>query len=151
MGRQLKRVPLDFNHPIGEVWEGYCPTLEKFQSIKEIVEQVPEILDYKDNICNECDKKFNDCDEDARYCIWYNPELRKYWYYEIPKGEGYQLWENTSEGSPISPVFATLEELCEYAEVNCSIFASIKISKGEWMQKLNEDYISHQVGNIIFV
>lgn len=32
---------------------------------------------------------------------------------EPPEGEGYQLWETTSEGSPISPVFETLEALCE--------------------------------------
>jgi hypothetical protein len=28
-----------------------------------------------------------------------------------PQGEGWQLWETVSEGSPISPVFATAEEL----------------------------------------
>jgi hypothetical protein len=31
-----------------------------------------------------------------------------------PTGEGYQLWETVSEGSPITPVFATPEELAEY-------------------------------------
>ena len=33
---------------------------------------------------------------------------------EPPEGEGYQLWETVSEGSPISPVFATAEELAEW-------------------------------------
>lgn len=28
-----------------------------------------------------------------------------------PKGEGYQVWETVSEGSPISPVFKTAEDL----------------------------------------
>lgn len=28
-----------------------------------------------------------------------------------PKGEGWQLWETVSEGSPVSPVFATADEL----------------------------------------
>ena len=31
-----------------------------------------------------------------------------------PKGDGSQLWETVSEGSPISPVFATAEELAKY-------------------------------------
>ena len=31
-----------------------------------------------------------------------------------PAGPGYQIWETVSEGSPISPVFATPEELAEY-------------------------------------
>lgn len=33
---------------------------------------------------------------------------------EPPSGEGYQLWETVSEGSPISPVFATPEELADW-------------------------------------
>lgn len=33
---------------------------------------------------------------------------------EPPAGEGYQIWETVSEGSPISPVFATDVELAEF-------------------------------------
>jgi hypothetical protein len=33
---------------------------------------------------------------------------------EPPKGDGYQLWETVSEGSPISPVFAEPSELAEW-------------------------------------
>ena len=32
----------------------------------------------------------------------------------IPEGDGWQVWETVSEGSPVSPVFATPEELIEY-------------------------------------
>lgn len=31
-----------------------------------------------------------------------------------PAGDGYQIWETVSEGSPISPVFATPEELAKH-------------------------------------
>lgn len=33
---------------------------------------------------------------------------------EPPAGDSYQIWETVSEGSPISPVFATPEELARY-------------------------------------
>jgi hypothetical protein len=33
---------------------------------------------------------------------------------EPPAGDGWQLWETTSEGSPITPVFATKEELAAH-------------------------------------
>ncbi len=33
---------------------------------------------------------------------------------EPPKGEGYQIWETVSEGSPISPVFATAHDLATF-------------------------------------
>jgi len=35
-----------------------------------------------------------------------------------PKGDGYQIWETVSEGSPISPVFATPEELADWMVAN---------------------------------
>lgn len=151
MGRELKRVPFDFNFPLGKIWEGYSPSLEKFKSIEGIVKQVPEILQYQGNVCNECDKKFNNCYEDARYCIWYNEDLRKLWCYEPPKGDGYQLWETTSEGSPKSPVFKTLEELCEWCEENATTFADFKATKEQWMKMLNSDFVSHTEGNITFI
>jgi hypothetical protein len=33
---------------------------------------------------------------------------------EPPKGDGWQVWETVSGGSPVSPVFKTAEELIEY-------------------------------------
>ncbi len=61
---------------------------------------------------------------------------------EPPEGEGYQLWETTSEGSPVSPVFATIEELCEYAAVNCSTFGSSTASAEGWRKMLDDDFVA---------
>jgi hypothetical protein len=36
-----------------------------------------------------------------------------------PEGEGWQLWETVSEGSPISPVFATEEEMVWHMVTEC--------------------------------
>lgn len=47
---------------------------------------------------------------------------------EPPTGEGWQLWETTSEGSPKSPVFATGEELAQWMSRNPCGFASARIS-----------------------
>lgn len=35
-----------------------------------------------------------------------------------PAGDGYQLWETTSEGSPLTPVFASPEDLARYSADN---------------------------------
>jgi hypothetical protein len=47
-----------------------------------------------------------------------DPELKKLadeWEPESPpEGEGWQLWEHVSEGSPVTPVFSTAEELIDY-------------------------------------
>ncbi len=50
--------------------------------------------------------------------IWHSKEAMRYhnaWRSkEPPAGDGYQLWETVSEGSPVSPVFATPEELARW-------------------------------------
>jgi hypothetical protein len=55
---------------------------------------------------------------------------------EPPTGEGWQMWENTSEGSPISPVFATPEELAEWLAPNASPFADTRATKEEWLKMI---------------
>lgn len=70
---------------------------------------------------------------------------------EPPKGEGFQLWGTTNEGSPMSPVFKTAEELADWCEPNATIFGKDKISKEKWLEMFNKDFISHQIGNAIFI
>ena len=71
--------------------------------------------------------------------------------FDPPKGEGYQLWETTSEGSPSSPVFETLDALCEWCEKNATTFADYRATKDEWKKMFGEDNVHHQEGNLIFI
>lgn len=71
--------------------------------------------------------------------------------YDPPVGEGFQLWETTSEGSPVSPVFKTLEGLCEWCAEGATTFGSFRASKEEWLKMLGEeDFVYHtdEQGNI---
>ena len=68
-----------------------------------------------------------------------------------PVGEGYQLWETTSEGSPQSPVFKSLGELCDWAEEHATTFGGNKTTSGEWKKMLLDNFVSHKEGNVIFV
>lgn len=54
--------------------------------------------------------------------------------YEPPIGTGYQLWETVTEGSPISPVFATAEELADWCDENITIFGNEKTSRENWLK-----------------
>lgn len=212
MGREVKRVPMDFNHPLREVWGGYinpyldkmddCPACEgkggsylylalqalwygygkeyalsiamKYQNEKsrdeavEFISNMPDkwILNLEqvdvqclwDNgrlwgfgrkdigdlcpnaedvnkwamghimahdglnsfiaISNRCDilgyEKFcEQCDGDGS--IFFDPKDKiayENWEpIEPPYGDGYQLWETVSEGSPVSPVFESSRDL----------------------------------------
>lgn len=54
--------------------------------------------------------------------LWPSPKIKqqaKRWKpTEPPTGEGYQLWETVSEGSPVSPVFVSPEELADWLTIN---------------------------------
>lgn len=59
--------------------------------------------------CADCDghgSTFASKEAEAAYDAW-SPT-------EPPEGEGWQLWETVSEGSPVSPVCATAEDLARY-------------------------------------
>lgn len=76
MGREIKRVPMDFDFPLGKgyfdhQWAKHTATCEA--------------------------DEHDDCEVDT----------------EPPKGDGWQLWQTVSDG-PISPVFATADELVDW-------------------------------------
>lgn len=57
---------------------------------------------------------------------------------EPPKGNAIQMWETTSEGSPISPPFETATELARWlAETRASAFGSDTCTEEEWLAMIN--------------
>lgn len=52
---------------------------------------------------------------------------------EPPTGDGWQLWETTSEGRPISPVFATADDLAAWCETDASWSADQRWTRAEWL------------------
>lgn len=86
---------------------------------------------------------------------WPSPAIkRKYARWkpvEPPKGDGFQLWETTSEGSPVSPVFASIEALCGWAADNATTFGSSKASAEQWRKMLDANFVCHREGNAIFL
>lgn len=68
-----------------------------------------------------------------------------------PTGDGFQLWETTSEGSPVSPVFATLGELCAWCADHATTFGSHKTTAEQWRKILDADFVCHREGNAVFL
>jgi hypothetical protein len=86
--------------------------------------------------------------------IWFSDEIKKLaedWErVDPPTGEGFQMWENTSEGSPQSPVFETFDELCDWCTENCSIFGTNNfVTKEEWVKCLSHDLHISEDGVIL--
>jgi len=94
-------------------------------------------------ICPICEGNADDPAKRAEYEAW-KPT-------EPPKGDGYQLWNTTTEGHPMSPVFASMDELCAWCADNATTFASFKASAEEWRQMLDADFVHHVEGSAIFL
>lgn len=61
-----------------------------------------------------------------------------------PAGEGWQMWETTSEGSPMSPVFPTADELATWlAETRASLFGSTTATKDRWLAIITGEDFAH--------
>lgn len=99
MGREVRRVPLDFDWPMDKVWPGFCYTTPDCG-----IETCPDRHDTelpwsKEGMCT-----FHLALWDAESGVQFDP----------PRGDGWQLWETVSEGSPISPVFPCAERLARW-------------------------------------
>lgn len=55
---------------------------------------------------------------------------------EPPVGDGWQMWETVSEGSPISPVFSTPEELAEWLSQN-NRGVDVGTTKEQWLRMIH--------------
>jgi hypothetical protein len=51
-----------------------------------------------------------------------------------PRGRGWQLWETVSEGSPVSPVFRTSEDLAHWCVDNADLFAGMRADLATWLR-----------------
>lgn len=111
-------------------------------------------------ICVEARCKRADVERECHFCdgegtLWPTPKIKQQsedWTpEEPPTGEGFQLWQTTSEGSPVSPVFDSLDALCEWCSSNATTFGSFTASAEEWRQMLEADFVHAAEGNMIFL
>lgn len=136
MGRELRRVSMNFRYPLDQIWYGHL-----IDSVRTCMTE-----DGSHDYCNQCKDaaailgvKLLDfgCPDWDGYLAEPMQKIKDM--LAPPKGDGYQLWETTSEGSPISPVFATLDELCSWCEDNATVIGSIKVKKERWKELLTEN------------
>ena len=146
MGKELRRVPMDFEYPRNNVWYGFY------------IDKIGSCISKGQEHCEQCRKmaEIKGIPMTDYGCPDYNtyleePKRKLKELLAPPSGEGYQLWETTSEGSPVSPVFDSLDVLCEWCEKYATTFGSFKASKEEWKQMLLEDFVHHREGNVIFL
>lgn len=85
-----------------------------------------EGVDRKCPHCSGSGEDWPDEESKAAYEAWQRTDP--------PTGDGWQMWETTSQGSPISPVFASPEGLANWlADTRTSAFGGIGASRDVWL------------------
>lgn len=142
MGSELRKVAKNWEHPKDENGE-FIPLIgRKFSSclrrwnLRE-KKWNQGLRDNFDGTCVNKEKKY----ENMSYAKYAGEKPIKSDYMPEWKEEELthiQLYENTTEGTPVSPIFHKdeLEKLCEYASENCTGFAGSKHTKEQWLEYL---------------
>jgi hypothetical protein len=128
MGKQVKRVPINFDWPMNKIWWGYelpevvCQTCAGMGRLTHLLTsdiiQKGEIWHiHNRDRCPTCDGKGK-----IRPII------------EIPTGTGYQLWDTAHNWSPVSLVFLTPEQLAAWlTEKRVFAFGIFALSYEQWL------------------
>ena len=129
MGREIKRIHIDFDwREKTKDKEGYCDLWKGYllDSIK----------------CFLCDGKGKNikgkecplCEGDGEV----QPRIEPPECWWDKKKNGYQLWEDVTEGSPISPVFEKPEQLAKYLSEN-DCWGSSNTPYKTWLKMIKEE------------
>ena len=112
MGREIRRVPKNWEHP------------RTFDTVNPQYKPLSE--DYVGSL------KYYQKDADSEPAD--KPNIKDY----MPAGKWYQLFETVSEGTPLSPPFATKEELVQWLTSNSDYW------KHQWTQEQAEGIVKSE-------
>lgn len=161
MGRKIRRVPLDFNHPLKKVYGGENP----FKLAPCYCTQDGQGLG--DEPCTVCKDRYvivlsasrgqvarvlpgfpavtRDMvsDQDT---LW---KAREAWRPKLPTGDGFQLWETTSgdPGAPLTPVFTSLADLADHCHGQPLLPAGGIVDRDAFLAMAEADHFYTDHGN----
>ena len=141
MGREVRKVPADWQHPKNK--KGFLQPQYDEDYEEKLAEWLLEREKWKSgfvkNIINEFVPK-DERHEGKKFEDWSGPAPDYSYYMEqFPneKKTHYMMYETTSEGTPISPAFETPEKLAEWlAENKASAFANIPATYEQWLRMI---------------
>lgn len=156
MGREVRRVPADWQHPKDDHGRFIPMHEQSFEAaFKEWTESelsewlegrahwaLGEVTDYHGGWEPIPEKYAADKWEDYAGTAPTSPNPRDYmpdWPEEVRTH--FMMYETCSEGTPISPAFATPEELAHWlADTGASSFGSMTASYGDWLRVCQGGY-----------
>lgn len=128
MGREVRKVPADWQHPMDEITGRYKPLYPG----EYYAERAAEFMEKanSEGLQEAIDWRGQAPDQNDHMPVW--PESER---------THYMMYEDTSEGTPISPAFATPEELARWlSDTGASAFGGETASYEAWLRVANGGY-----------
>ncbi len=151
MGREVRRVPADWVHPVDHNGS-HTPLLGRGFK-KESEEWAEGSRQWAMGLRSDHDggwQKLTDEEKEMSFEEWHGPQPRAEDFMpEWPDSEctHLQMYETCSEGTPISPVMKTPEELAHWlADNNASSFGPCTATYEQWLSTIARGY---SVGAVI--
>lgn len=145
MGREVRKVPANWEHPRNE--HGHYKPLHGRSFAADLADweegaakwDQGYVQDY--SVYPETAWKPKRGDEDCEtYADWAGEKPLAEWYMpDWPESERthFMMYEDTTEGTPISPAFATPEELARWlADTGASAFGGMTATYEEWLNMI---------------
>lgn len=156
MGREVRRVIPNWEHPkkerfdyrLGQYVEDYQPLYDcdSDSAFKEWLSDWNDWCSFRhDELREKYPEDHRECSQYACFCDWHatapSPECyRPAWGAE--DATWWQAYETVSEGTPVSPPFATADELVEYLATHGD-FWDQKRGAGPWNRASAEAFVKH--------
>jgi hypothetical protein len=120
MGREIRRVPPNWQHPKSEEYPDRDQAMYDRRFDDAAAEWREGLRKWEAGEDDAREEYKNDDGTYQEYWEWHgNPPERAYYRpWRDEEATWYQLWQTVSEGTPVSPPFATKEELAEYLAKN---------------------------------
>ncbi len=135
MGREVRRVPADWQHP--KMSNGrYQPMFDR--SYRDAMSEWTKARDLYAQGKNDDGEPLPDAADGCTFEDWHGEEPDPAYYmpdWTDAERTHYQMFEDTSEGTPISPVFATPEEVAQWcADNGASAFGGMREDYEWWLR-----------------
>lgn len=154
MGREVRFVPKDWEHPqIDNGW--YRPLLYDYNEYIKPHKEAQAKWEQGLYFCPEQDCYIPKKEEykGMSYEDWHGElysmdDFMSYYYvgWEDAPKDHLQMYENTSEGTPISPVFDNADDLAQWlADNDASAFGTLTTTKAEWLETINRGSVPSMV------
>lgn len=154
MGRELRMVPVDWQHPTRHTERGveYIP-LCKSGFAQAAADWDEEAAQWENGFRRSYgeDAEWEPLGEQhaGTFEDWAGPRPRAEDYmpdWPVEQRTNFMMYEDTSEGTPISPAFSTAEELARWlADTNASAFGSMTATYDQWLATIHRGWACSMV------